>query len=156
MAVADTDWTEVTDALDQSERLLSCVLAGDADMVANGVDEVHRQNTSILRYNDENSLACVLSLAFYSARARYDIIRELPSGKGFADLVMIPHRNVDLPAIVLELKYDEDANTAIRQIRQNNYTDFLKDYSGNVVLVGISYDKKTKKHTCIIEHTVCG
>ena len=156
MAVADTDWTEVTDALDQSERLLSCVLAGDADMVANGVDEVHRQNTSILRYNDENSLACVLSLAFYSARARYDIIRELPSGKGFADLVMIPHRNVDLPAIVLELKYDKDANTAIRQIRQNNYTDFFKDYSGNVVLVGISYDKKTKKHTCIIEHTVCG
>ena len=155
MAVADTDWTEVTNALNQSEQLLACVLAGDADMVANGVDEVHRQNTSILKYNDENSLACVLSLAFYSARARYNLIRELPTGKGFADLVMIPHRNIDVPAIVLELKYDQNANTAISQIRNNNYMDVFKDYSGKVVLVGINYDKRTKKHTCIIEHAVC-
>lgn len=151
MAVADTDWREVTDALKQSECLLSSVLAGDADVVAERVDEVHRQNTSVLKYNDENSLACVLSLAFYTARSRYNMIRELPSGKGFADIVLLPHRNVDGPAIVLELKYDKNANTAISQIKQQKYTDAFRDYYGEVVLVGINYDKTTKKHSCIIE-----
>ena len=151
MAVADTDWREVTDALKQSECLLSSVLAGDADVVAERVDEVHRQNTSVLKYNDENSLACVLSLAFYTARSRYNMIREFPSGKGFADIVLLPHRNVDGPAIVLELKYDKNANTAISQIKQQKYTDAFRDYYGEVVLVGINYDKTTKKHSCIIE-----
>ena len=154
MAVADTDWTEVTNALKQSEHLLSSVLAGDADIVAEGVDEVHRQNTSVLKYNDENSLACVLSLAFYTARTRFNVLRELPSGKGFADIVLMPHRNVDEPAIVLELKYDKGANTAIRQIKQQKYTDALRDYAGEVVLVGINYDKTTKKHSCLIERTM--
>ena len=127
------------------------MLAGDADVVAERVDEVHRQNTSVLKYNDENSLACVLSLAFYTARSRYNMIRELPSGKGFADIVLLPHRNVDGPAIVLELKYDKNANTAISQIKQQKYTDVFRDYYGEVVLVGINYDKTTKKHSCIIE-----
>ena len=154
LAVADTDWTEVTDALKQSDYLLSSVLAGDADIVAKGVDELHRQNTSVLKYNDENSLACVLSLAFYTARTRYNVLRELPSGKGFADLVLFPHRNVDAPAILLELKYDKDANTAISQIKQQKYTDAFSYYVGEIVLVGINYDKSTKKHSCIIERTM--
>ena len=154
MAVADTDWSEVTDALKQSESLLLSVLAGDAEFVAKGVDEVHRQNTSVLKYNDENSLACVLSLAFYTARTRFSVMRELPTGKGFADIVLVPHRNIDEPAIVLELKYDKNANTAISQIKQKKYTDALRDYAGEILLVGINYDKETKKHSCIIEKTV--
>ena len=156
MAISDTDWREVTNALGQSDRLLSCVLAGDSDEVAKGVDEVHQQNTSVLRYNDENSLACVLSLAFYTARSRFTMIRELPTGKGFADIVLIPQRHVDAPAIVLELKYDKDASSAISQIKSRNYVDALKHYSGEVVLVGINYDKKTKRHTCIIDRLVMG
>lgn len=152
-AIADTGWAEVTDALKQSEYLLSCVLNGDAEVVATHIDTIHEQNTSLIKYNDENSLACVLSLAFYTARSRYQIIRELPGGKGFADIVMIPHRNIDLPAIVLELKYNQDADTAINQIKRKNYGDALERYFGKVILVGINYDRKTKKHSCILEHT---
>ena len=152
MAVSDTGWKEVTNALRESEHLLSCILTGENDIVAKGVDEVHRQNTSVLKYNDENSLACVLSLAFYTARSRYSMTRELPAGKGFADIVLVPRRNVNAPAIVLELKYNKDALTAIKQIKQQNYIDALKEYTGDVVLVGINYDKKTKEHTCVIEH----
>lgn len=151
-AIADSGWSEVNDALKQSDYLLSCVLNGDADIVASCVDKVHEQNTSLLQYNDENSLACVLSLAFYTARSRYSIVRELPTGRGFADIVLVPHKNIDLPAIVLELKFNQDADTAIRQIRQKNYGDALKSYFGDIVLVGINYDRSTKKHSCVIEN----
>ena len=150
-AIANSGWSEVTDALKQSDYLLSCVLNGDTDIVASCVDKVHEQNTSLLQYNDENSLACVLSLAFYTARSRYNIVRELPAGRGFADIVLVPHRNVDLPAIVLELKFNKDADTAICQILRQNYGDALKTYFGDIILVGINYDRGTKKHSCIIE-----
>lgn len=151
-AIADSGWSEVNDALKQSDYLLSCVLNGDADIVASCVDKVHEQNTSLLQYNDENSLACVLSLAFYTARSRYSIVRELPTGRGFADIVLVPHKNIDLPAIVLELKFNQDADTAIRQIQQKNYGDALKSYFGDIVLVGINYDRSTKRHSCVIEN----
>lgn len=151
-AIADSGWSEVNDALKQSDYLLSCVLNGDADIVASCVDKVHEQNTSLLQYNDEYSLACVLSLAFYTARSRYSIIRELPTGRGFADIVLVPHKNIDLPAIVLELKFNQDADTAIRQIQQKNYGDALKSYFGDIVLVGINYDRSTKNHSCVIEN----
>ena len=151
-AIAYSGWSEVNKALKQSDYLLSCVLNGDADIVASCVDKVHEQNTSLLQYNDENSLACVLSLAFYTARSRYSIIRELPTGRGFADIVLVPHKNIDLPAIVLELKFNQDADTAIRQIQQKNYGDALKSYFGDIVLVGINYDRSTKKHSCVIEN----
>lgn len=151
-AIADSGWSEVNDALKQSDYLLSCVLNGDADIVASCVDKVHEQNTSLLQYNDENSLACVLSLAFYTARSRYSIVRELPTGRGFADIVLVPHKNIDLPAIVIELKFNQDADTAIRQIQQKNYGDALKSYFGDIVLVGINYDRSTKKHSCVIEN----
>ncbi len=152
-AIADTGWTEINDALKQSDYLLSCVLNGDAEVVASCVDKIHEQNTSILQYNDENSLACVLSLAFYASRSRYRMIRELPAGRGFADLVLVPHRNVDAPAIVLELKWDVDVRSAISQIKLQNYGSALESYFGEVILVGINYDRNTKKHSCVIEKT---
>ena len=151
MAIADTQWTEVQKALAQSDHLLDCVLSGDAEAVAHYVEQVHQENTSILAYNNENALACVLTLAFYTARKMYLMIRELPSGKGFADIVMLPHRNVNAPAIVLELKYNGSAESAISQIKRQNYVGVLSSFSGEVVLVGINYDKKKKKHTCQIE-----
>ncbi len=150
-AVADTSWIEVTNALKQSERLMSCVLNGEEEEVAACVSEVHEQNTSILKYNDENSLACVLSLAFYTARNQYEIVRELPTGKGFADIVLLPYRHVYAPAIVLELKWNQDADTAIGQIKRQGYAKALLHYVGEVILVGINYDKQTKVHSCKIE-----
>lgn len=153
-AIADASWAEVTDALKQSDYLLSCVMNGEAEVIASCIDKVHEQNSSILKYNDENSLACVLSLAFYTARSRYWMIRELPAGRGFADIVLVPHRNVDAPAIVLELKWNVEAMSAINQIKQQNYGDALKLYFGEVILVGITYDKNTKKHRCIVEKMI--
>lgn len=150
-AVNNTNWAVVIRALKQSEQLLRATLEGDEDAVAHGIDAVHDENTSILSYNDENSLACVLSLAYYYAMNDYVIHRELASGKGFADLVMIPRKNVDLPALVVELKYNNDANTAIDQIKQKKYPSKLQQYGGNLFLVGVYYNKKTKLHECRIE-----
>ena len=150
-AVEDTGWNVISDALKQSEQLLQWTIAGEAERVADAIDRIHSDNTSILQYNDENSLACVLALAYYAAKSKYAIIRELPAGKGFADLVLVPRREVDMPAIVLELKYNRSVKTAIDQIKDNRYTDTLLDYVGDVVLVGVNYDKRTKRHQCSIE-----
>lgn len=103
-AVEDTDWKHVIKALEQSERLLQATLNGDEETVARCVDLAHDEHSSILSYNDENSLACVLSIAYYYARNNYVMHRELATGKGFADIVLIPRKNVDSSAIVLELK----------------------------------------------------
>ena len=123
----------------------------DERAVAEGIDRAHRE-ISILRYNDENSLSCTIHLAFYFAREYYTIVRELPAGKGFADVCFIPRKiHSDKPAVILELKWDKSARGAISQIKEREYVDALKDYQGNLILAGIHYDKKTKQHTCEIE-----
>jgi len=98
----------------------------------------------------ENSLACVLSIAYYYAKNDYVMHRELTTGKGFADIVLIPRKNVDSPAIVLELKVNKDADTAISQILRKNYPVKVREYSDRLLLVGINYDRDTKQHTCRI------
>lgn len=150
-AVEANNWTPVVDALQSSEQLLQAVLDGDAEAVAKGVDVAHDENTSILSYNDENSLTCVLSLAFYYAKNDYIFHRELPSGKGFADLVLMPRKGCEKPPLLLELKKDQSANTAIEQIHHKQYQGKVSEYDGRVILVGINYDSKSKKHECKIE-----
>ena len=150
-AIKDTDWQQLTAAINESQHLLQAILDGDSEEVARGVDTAHDENTSILSYNNENSLACVLAIAFYYAKNDYTFHRELPTGKGFADLVLMPRKNVDKPAILLELKYDHSANAAIDQIHKNNYNGKVAQYGGEVILVGINYDRKTKQHKCHIE-----
>lgn len=150
-AVEDSGWENVVKALRLSEKLLQATLDGDEEAVARGVDAVHDEHTSILSYNDENSLACVLSIAFYYAKNDYIMHRELASGKGFADIVLIPRKHVDSPAIVLELKYNKDADTAISQIKRKQYPDKVAQYTDKLLLVGINYDKEQKTHECRIE-----
>ncbi|MBQ5561323.1 MAG: PD-(D/E)XK nuclease domain-containing protein, partial [Lachnospiraceae bacterium] len=92
-------------------------------------------------------------IAYYYAKEQYEIIQEMPSGKGFADIMFIPKHNVDTavyPPMVIELKWDQSADTAIRQIRDRNYPEKLKGFE-KILLVGINYDKDSKKHECIIE-----
>ena len=150
-AIEANNWKNVMDTLNASDRLLDDLLAGEADKVAVGIDAAHERNTSIVAYNDENSLACVLGLAFYTARNKYRIVREMPTGRGFADMVFVPWHNVNLPAIVVELKWKQSAQTALDQIRERNYPESMKDYTGEVILCGVNYDKETKEHTCVIE-----
>lgn len=150
-AVKSNNWKPVVDSLQKSEQLLQATLDGDAEAVAQGIDAAHDENTSILSYNDENSLACVLSIAYYYARNDYVMHRELASGKGFADIALLPRKNVDSPAIVLELKVNKDADTAIEQIRRKQYPAKVAEYADRLLLVGINYDRTTKQHTCRIE-----
>lgn len=149
-AVKSINW-KVAEALDESKKLLRATLACDEEAVARGIDLAHDENTSILSYNDENSLACVLSIAYYHAKNDYIFHRELATGKGFADLVLIPRRNVEAPALVIELKYDKSADAAINQIKRKNYSAKVAEYTGEILLVGINYDKETKSHFCKIE-----
>ena len=149
--VSETGWDVIATAIKQSEQLLNDTIQGKEDVVAAAIDVIHTDNTSVLKYNDENSLACVLTIAYYAAKKDFVMFRELPSGKGFADIVLIPRKNVDSPAIVLELKYNQSADTAIAQIREKRYAGNLLHYIGDIVLVGINYDQKTKQHDCQIE-----
>ena len=150
-SIEDGGCEEVMKAIKVSDELLKATLNCNEKKVAELIDKAHSDNTSILKYNDENSLSCVISLAYYSARKTYTIERELPAGKGFADLIFRPRKNNSNPAMIVELKYDKSADGALEQIKQKQYVDCLKGYSGEILLVGINYDKDCKCHTCRIE-----
>ena len=146
-------WQEVMSVLKASEKLLKDTLSGDEKRVAEGLDRAHTEVASILTYNDENSLSCAIGLAYYSARKDYRMIRELPTGYGFADVVFLPLPHTGKPAMIIELKYDKSAHAAIQQIKERKYPQALEGYSGEILLVGVNYDKdkKEKPHSCVIE-----
>lgn len=150
-AVEYSGWEGVSAALQSSEELLDATLRGDAETVAEVLDRVHTENVSVLAYNDENSLSCVITLAYYAAQKDYFLVRELPAGKGFADIVFLPRKHTDKPAFIIELKWDKSAQGAVAQIKEKNYAGALSKYAGSVLLVGINYDKKLKIHECVIE-----
>jgi ribosomal protein S8 len=150
-SIEDGGWESVISAIQKSEKLLEATLKTEEKMVEEIIEEVHKESTSILKYNDENSLSCVISLAYYSARKSYILYREMQAGKGYADLVFVPRKNCTTPAFIVELKYDKTASTAIEQIKQKQYCDCLKDYKGKIIIVGINYDKNNKVHECKIE-----
>ncbi|MDE6678740.1 MAG: PD-(D/E)XK nuclease domain-containing protein, partial [Ruminococcus sp.] len=140
-SIEDGGWEEVIKSINMSDELLNATLNCDEEKVAEYLDKNHSDNTSILQYNNENSLSCVISIAYYSARKNYTIHREFPAGKGFADLVFLPRSNCSMPAFIVELKYNQTADTALNQIKNRNYAECLKDYTGEILLVGINYDK---------------
>lgn len=136
--------------IEESNKLLEETISGNEDYVASTLEKFHEQYSPVLKYNDENSLSCVITLAYFFAKNKYTIIRELPTGKGFADLAFIPFNPKD-PALLIELKVDLSAKTAIDQIYSRNYPSSLEKYKKNLILVGINYDKSSKKHSCKIE-----
>ena len=153
-AIKATSWDAIAKTITDSKNLINSTISCNEQAVERAIDLAHDENTSILSYNDENSLACVLSLAYIWAKNEYVIHREYATGKGYADLVMIPRRNVNKPALVIELKYNHSANTAIEQIKRKDYPSKIAEYTGDIVLVGINYDKDTKQHSCKIEKLV--
>lgn len=155
-AMSVSGWPEVMRVLKASEELLEDTIAGREERVAEGLDRAHTEVASILTYNDENSLGCAVGLAYYSARKDYRMIREMPTGRGFADIVFLPLPHTGKPALVVELKYDKNAETAIAQIKDKHYTQALEGYTGEILLAGINYDKKNKDkpHSCVIERVV--
>ena len=150
-AIKATSWMPLVKTIQNSKVLLDATITGNAAAVERVIDLAHDENTSILSYNDENSLACVLTIAYIWAKNDYVIHREYATGKGYADLVMIPRRNVNKPAMVVELKFNNTADTAIDQIKRKEYPSKIAEYTGDILLVGINYDKETKRHECVIE-----
>ena len=154
MAVESKRWNEMITFQQESERLLDATLDMDGAAVAAQIEKIHHEYTSVIQYHNENSLSSVLTIAYLSAMQYYfKPIRELPTGRGFADFVFVPkpeYRN-DYPALIVELKWNQNARTALQQIREKNYPASILDYTGEILLVGINYDKDSKQHQCLIE-----
>ena len=143
-------WKEVERSLTNSAKLLADTISGKEKAVAKALDRVHADTASILKYNSEETLSCVITIAYYAALDEFLFIREMPTGKGYADLVLLPKHGSDKPALVIELKSRKTAKAAIDQIKKKNYIDAIKEYKGDILLVGINVDRE-KKHSCVIE-----
>lgn len=152
-AVEENQWSELTELLNKSEKLLYATLDMEEETVAEIIEEIHMTYTSNLQYHNENALSNVISIAYLGAMQYYfKPVRELPTGKGFADLIFLPLKEYShMPALLMELKWNQSADTAIRQIKEKNYTKAIEHYSGEILLVGINYDQKKKQHQCRIE-----
>ena len=150
-SVAVSEWGEVSTALKNSADTLNAIWQKRPLQVAEGIRQAHFE-TAHIQYNDENALSYTISLALYAARNFYTVHRELAGGKGFADLVFVPRKKFqEKPALIVELKWDKSVRGAIEQIRQKEYFESLKEYQGNMLLVGINYNIRTKDHECVIE-----
>lgn len=150
-AMDGPDWNGVQQALKRSSDLLKATWALDGNAVAEGISVIHDETTSILKYHDENSLKCTVLMAYYSAKAYYlPPSLELPSGRGYADVVYLPRKNTNQPALLIELKWKHSEQGAIAQIKEKHYTQWVKEYTGDILLVGINYDED-KGHECLIE-----
>ena len=134
-----------------SAETLQAIWQNRPNQVSLGIEQAHFE-TSHIQYHDENALSYTISLALFAARNFYTVYRELPTGKGFADMVYLPRKKFpDKPALVVELKWNHSAEGAIDQIKKKQYVKSLEEYQGNILLVGINYDKETKVHECVIE-----
>ncbi len=140
---------EVKKIVDRSREMLEATLNKDTKKVAEILEFVHDLEIPILQYHDENSLACVVTLCYLYARDFYKIEREKKSGKGYCDFIFYPLKKGD-PGIILELKYNSSCSQALKQIKEKNYIQELKDCR-EVLLVGINYSGKKKCHQCKIE-----
>ena len=149
-AIREVRHEETSRRLNESDQLFLDTLNGNEEAVAAQIEKVHREETAPLHYNKEDSLRSVIKLAYYTYRDHYLQFEELPSGEGYADIVYIPKHGSDWPAMVIELKWNKTAKGAIDQILEKEYPEVLKGYGSEILLVGVSYGKDEKKHTCRI------
>ena len=149
-AIGDKSFGYVSEIIKNSRKMLESTLKYDTDTIVNILHDIHNSEIPILQYNDENSLSCVVTLAYLSARDTYRIEREEKCGKGYADFTFHPRRKNDMP-FILELKKDAAVEEAMKQIKEKEYfKKFIKEYE-SVLGVAICYDSKTKEHMCKIE-----
>lgn len=141
-----------------SDRMLEATLSGDVDTMAEILELAHDTEVPLLRYNNETELSAVVNLVYLSARDRYRVEREDKAGTGYVDFIFYPETDKSLDSIILELKVDSSPEEAIRQIKIRKYDLRFRErigeeqkYTGRILAVGISYNKKTKKHICRVE-----
>ncbi len=150
-SLEDDDFGYVAELVRNSGAVLDATIARQGETVSSYLHNIHNSELPILKYNDENSLACVVTLAYLSARNKYNVEREEKSGKGFADFIFYPKRR-NLPGIIIELKSDSSPEAAILQIKNKEYSEKLrKKKVGSILAVGINYDSRKKEHQCLIE-----
>lgn len=153
-AVKSSNWNELIGFQEESRELLMATLAMDVKRVAVQIEKIHSEFASSIRYNDESSLSSTIAIAYLSAMQYYfNPVREMPSGAGFADFVYVPkpeYRST-YPAFVIELKWNKNAETALQQIKARKYPASILSYTGEILLVGINYDKDSKQHQYLIE-----
>lgn len=153
-ATRKKQWNEMIQFQNISNQLLEDTLNMNMQAVADGIEKIHTEYAPAIQYNNESSLSSVLSIAYLSSMQYYfKPVREMPTGRGFADYVLIPKPEYinDYPALIVELKWNKDAVTALQQIKDKDYPQSIRQYTGEMLLVGINYDKKNKKHECVIE-----
>jgi hypothetical protein len=150
-AVKNGSRKELAKLIQSSDLLLEATLDMDGDAVGEIIEEAHNAGCAPLFYNNEQALRSVIRFAYISSVDEFLRVEELPSGRGYADVVYIPKKGSSMPAIVVELKWNKPADCAIDQIKNRNYPQALEDYGSDILLVGVSYDVKTKKHSCRIE-----
>ena len=154
LATKRKKWNELIVFQKESEQLLKDTIQMNGNAVAKEIEKIHREYTSVIQYNNENSLSSVLSIAYLSSMQYYfKPIREFPAGRAFADFVFIPKPEFQnyYPALVVELKWDKSVRAALDQIRDRKYPESVACYAGELLLVGINYNEKTKEHECRIE-----
>ena len=154
IAVESKAWSEMLGFWKESENLLDATLDMDEDTVARQIEKIHGEYVSIIQYHNENSLSSVLTIAYLSTMQYYfKPTCELPAGRGFADFVFLPKPEYrgDYPALVVELKWNKKVQTAMQQIKERKHPLSILNYTGNILLVGINYDKDNKEHQCLIE-----
>ena len=143
--------TELGELVNNSLKLLKDTLNCNEIEVSKRIEAIRASDYAPNFYNDEQALRYVIKFAYIVCVDKYLDIQELPSGKGVADVVFIPKRNTPDPAMIVELKWNKSSNAAIKQIKDRNYPAVLEKYGGEILLVGINYDEKSKRHTCKIE-----
>lgn len=149
-ALSDKCFGYVSDIIENSQKMLEATIDGDTNTMVDILHDIHNSEIPILQYNDENSLSCVITLAYLSARDTYRVEREEKTGKGYADFTFHPKIKGDIP-FILELKKDDTADEALKQIKEKEYFQkFIKEYE-NILAAAICYDSKNKDHTCKIE-----
>ena len=144
------EYSETNKIIQSSKQLLKETLHGNRKAVALSLDESHIHVTNNRSYNNEDVLQSAIYLSYIYALNKYTIVKEMTTGKGFADVVFIPFVP-DIPAMIIELKHNKSTETALNQIKQKKYFDSLEHYKGDLIFVAINYDEKTKSHECKIE-----
>ena len=149
----DMKYPDTIRRVQESDKLIQDVVYMRAEDVAKAIEKIHREEFEPRHYNNEQSLRSVIKLAFFAYKDKFTQLEELAGGEGYADIVYLPKKAVDMPILVIELKWNKTAETALDQIRRKHYPDVLQNRDEQILLVGISYDKDDpdKKHTCIIE-----
>ena len=149
----EEDYEPIIKLVNESKQLLEATINKDEKAVATALTEAHTRTTNPLTYNNEATFQSAIGLAYFYANLKYTVIKELPTGKGYADLALIPYVP-NIPAMIIELKNNKSAESAINQIKEKKYDDLLEHYRGDLLFVGINYDPKTKEHQCKIEECV--